>query len=423
MDGQLQRILRARLPIWLVLPMMVGVLAIGGVAGYYVTMQTTSPCPESQDVCASFQKFWIAWDLARDKYVDPKAAQPQELTDGAITGMINSLGDTNHSRYLSAEAASDFRESLDGNFEGIGAYIDVRDQQPIIVQPIEGSPAEAAGILPGDLILKVNDEDVRGVTVEELQSKVRGPKGTTVKLTVQHEGQQLPVEISVARDEIKLPSVTWSMLPNNVVLIKLSQFSKTTSADTHAALQKAVDQGATSIVLDLRNNPGGLVDELIKVAGEFLPPDSTVLIEQDRGGNQTPRKTSGTGLATTQPLAVLINNNTASAAEILAGALKEQNRATVIGVPTLGTATVLRPFDLGDGAQLWLGTSQWLTPNGEEVRNRGIAPSDGQQLDLAPQIAPLRPSEAAKLTEQELQTGTDTQLARALQVLGQTAAR
>src|SRR6266508_5221808 len=335
--------------------------------------------------------------------------------------MLDSLGDQGHTRYLPPEAAQAERESLDGKFEGIGAYIDVRNDQPLIVQPIEGSPAERAGLRPGDLILKVNGEDVHGVTVEQLRSKVRGRKGTSVTLTIEHEGEDLPIDVNVMREEINVPSVSWRLLADKTALVHLNQFAARSSDEMKKAITDAQAQGATAMVLDLRNNPGGLVNELVGVASQFLPEGTTVLLEQDRAGDRKPYKTSAGGAATTIPLVVLVNNNTASSAEILAGALKDAGRARLIGEPTFGTATVLRTFNLNDGAQVRIGTTQWLTPKGQVVRGKGIQPDE--VIMLAPDVVPLTPTNAAKLDAQALLRSDDIQLVRALEVLKGTAGK
>jgi carboxyl-terminal processing protease len=416
-----QSIARFQAPMWLLVPLLALMLLLGFGGGYVAAIRLTSPCPESREVCAKFANFWKAWDIAEANYVDPSALDPARMTDGAIEGMLDSLGDRGHTRYLSAETAKAERESLAGKFEGIGAYIDVRDDQPMIVQPIEGSPAERAGIQPGDLILKVDGEDVRGVTIDQLRAKVRGPKGSQVRLTLRHAGTEGSYEVTITRAEINVPAVSWRMLADRVAYIKLVQFSSPSSEQMKQALSDAQAQGARAIVLDLRNNPGGLVNELVEIASQFLPKDTTVLLEQNRNGERTPYKTREGGVALTIPLVVLVNNNTASSAEILAGALKEAGRATVIGTPTYGTATVLRPFDLDGGAQLRLGTTQWLTPNGEVVRNKGIEPNE--KVELPPDARPLSPVEAAKLSAAELSSISDTQLARALGILGELARR
>jgi len=337
------------------------------------------------------------------------------MIDGAIEGMLDTLGDSGHTRFLTPNEARAEREELSGQFEGIGAEVQMKEGQPIIVQPIEGTPADRAGLRPNDVILKVDGEDVTGITVSELRSRVRGPKDTAVTLTIQRVGEAEPFDVRIMRARINVPSVTWRMLPNNVALINLNQFAERSSDEIKQALTDARAQGATSIALDLRNNPGGYVTELVGVASQFLPADTTVLLEQDRDGKQTPYKTNGGGVATDLPLVVLINQNSASSAEILAGALKDAGRARLIGEPTFGTATVLRTFNLNDGAQVRIGTTQWLTPNGEVVRGKGIEPDE--RVALAPDVAPLTPSRAADLDAQALRSSDDKQLVRALEVL------
>ncbi|MFO7166796.1 MAG: S41 family peptidase [Chloroflexota bacterium] len=401
---------------------MIAVALVAGFGGGYLSaLQLTTPCPLDAASCRTFAIFWRAWDIAADHYVDPEAIDPKTMTDGAIAGMLDSLGDNGHTRYLTAEEAQAEREALSGRFEGIGAYIDVLGDQPLIVQPIEDSPAERAGIRTGDRILRVNGEDVRGISVEELRNKVRGPKGTTVTLTILHEGEAEPVEIAVVREEIRLRSVSWRMLPDGVALVQINRFAERTSEEFRQAREELEAQGARALVLDLRNNPGGLVTELVGVASQLLPPESTVLIEQDRSGNTRPYKTARDSQPTTLPMVVLVNENSASAAEILAGALKDNGRARVIGMPTFGTATVLRSFDLPGGGQVRLGTSQWLTPEGKEVRGVGIQPDE--LVALPPGVAALTPREAAKLSAQALRAGEDAQLARALELVDELARR
>ncbi|MFQ3634107.1 S41 family peptidase, partial [Roseiflexus sp.] len=218
----------------------------------------------------------------------------------------------------------------------------------------------------------------------------------------------------ITREEVNVPSVTWRMLPDRIALIKINRFAERTGAELQQALLEVRAQEAQAIILDLRNNPGGLVSQLVAVASQFMPEGTTVLIEQDRDGARRPYTTSEGGLAINIPLVVLVNSNSASAAEILAGALQENERARVIGQATFGTATVLRPFDLEGGAQVRLGTSQWLTPQGKVVRGVGIQPDE--LIALAPGIAPLTPSEAAALSPEELQQSGDIQLLRGMEL-------
>ena len=413
---QIVRFLRIQLPFWLIVPMLLVAGMLGAAGGFVGARQSSTGCPLDRSVCSQFGIFWDAWNILSNNYVDPKALDATKMVDGAISGMVDSLGDAGHTRYLAPDVAIAERESLAGRFEGIGAYIDVRDGQPLIVEPIEQSPAERAGIKAGDLIMKVDGKDVRGVTIDELRTLVRGPRGTSVTLTIQRPGESGTIDITVQRDEIRVPSVTWRMLPNNVAMIHLVQFSEQADDDIKQAISDARAQGATALVLDLRNNPGGLVDQLVKIAGEFLPKGSTVLLEQNRSGAQKPYTTSQAGVGQDIPMAVLVNKNTASSAEILAAALSEAGRAQVIGTPTFGTATVLRTFRLNNGGELRVGTTQWLTPEGKQVRGVGITPDI--DIELAPGAQALSPADAAALDEAELRNNPDAQLVKALEVLG-----
>lgn len=411
----IREILRLRLPIWFVVPLVALSCVVTLGIGYIAATQFTTPCTLSREECTKLERLYNAWEIVSENYVDPDAAAADIMIDGAISGLVDSVGDRGHSRYISPLDAASEREALQGSYEGIGAYLSERDGYVIIASPIEGSPAAAAGILPGDRVLSVDGEDMRDASISELQRKVRGPSGTSVTLLVQHESGER-VTITITRASIEIPSVTWKMLPNGVAHIHLNQFSAQATDDMQAALRGVREANANAIILDLRNNPGGYVDQLMNVASEFLPVDTTVLIEETRDGTRTSYTTSGNGMARDIPMVVLINNNSASAAEILAGAIKASKRAPIVGEATYGTATVLRSFSLDSGAEIRLGTSQWLTPEGEEVRGVGIAPT--QEVVLSNLSDMLNPTAAAKLSANELLASSDTQLATALQLLG-----
>lgn len=415
------RLMHVRMPFWIVLPLVLLMLISGIMVGAMVTRQREASCPLAQATCTQFTTFWQAWTILEQRYVDPKALKDSSMVDGAIQGMVASIGDTGHTRYLPPDVAKAEREALQGSFEGIGAYINVQEGQPIIVAPIEGSPAERAGLRPNDLILKVNGEDVHGITVDELRNRVRGPRGTQVQLTIQHSDSNSPIDVTITRDEINVPSVTWRMLPNNTAYIRLIQFSANAGDDMKQALQTARSQGATGIVLDLRNNPGGLVQQLIEVASQFLPKGTTVLIEQDRDGKQEKHTTIAGGAAGDLKMVVLVNNNSASSAEILAAALSEAGRAKVFGEPTFGTATVLSTVKLDNGGELRVGTSEWLTPKGKQVRGVGITPDELVEMPVG--AVPLTPAEASTLDVQGLHNSKDAQLIRALEELGTLPAK
>lgn len=414
---------RTRIPLWavsvLLILTLVGGIGGGMYAGYRLN-RSPAACPESPEVCKQFSVFWEAWELASKRFVDPEAIDPGEMTSGAVNGMLDSLGDSGHTRFLSAEEARQWEESLRGSFEGIGAYIDVRNGRTIIVAPIEGSPAEQAGLRAGDVILAVNGEPTAGWSVDELRAKVRGPSGTSVTLRVLHPGESVPVEVTVMRAQVVVPSVNWRMLPDDVALIRLSSFDDDAGKELREALTDARRQGARAVILDLRNNPGGLLDQAVEVASQFLPEGTTVLIEENRQGERKVTRARRGGVALDLPLVVLINENSASSAEIVSGALQAAGRAVLIGETTFGTGTVLTPYRLSDGSRLLLGTQQWLTPDERAIRGQGIEPDE--LVVLGDEVAPLSPSEAASLSATALRASPDTQLARALERVLEVAA-
>lgn len=412
-------IIRFPLPLWLTAPLLVFTLCFGLVSGYLIkqilTPTTTCSEVESQTACEEFVKFWEVWGLAEQRFVDEQALDTEVMVAGAINGMLDSLGDQGHTRYMTAEENARWQESLSGSFEGIGAYIGARDGFPIIVAPIEGSPAEAAGIKAGDAILAVDDENVTSLSTQEIVSRVRGPQGTTVKISLRHEGESSPYEVTITRAAVKVPSVSWRMLDDNIALVSLSQFADNSGADLRNALQQAQDQGATGIVFDMRNNPGGLVNEALQVASQFLPEGTTVLLREDRSGDRTPMGAQGPGVARDIPLVVLINQNSASSAEIIAGAIQDAGRAKLIGMRTVGTGTVLTPYNIDGGGQLLLGTVQWLTPKGNLIRKQGISPDI--EVELPADGVYLSPSQASELSPEQLQESGDSQLLRAIEEL------
>ncbi|MEI7644799.1 MAG: S41 family peptidase [Chloroflexales bacterium] len=416
-------IVRLRLPIWLVAPLLVFTLlfgAGGGLLAGYVFSRPTG-CPDSPEVCQEFTAFWETWRIARDNFVDPKAVAPEQMISGAINGMLDTLGDQGHTRYMSPREATAWDESLSGSFEGIGAYIDVRAGQTMIVNPIEGSPAEQAGLKPGDAILAVDGVSTEGWSVAQLSSKVRGPAGTSVVLRIRHEGAVAAVEVTITRAKVVVPSVTWRMLPDQVAMVRLSSFDHNASDQIKRALQEAQDKGARAIILDLRNNPGGLLDEAVNIASQFLPEGTTVLLEANRAGDRQPTKTKPGGVALGLPLVVLVNHNSASSSEILSGALQDAARATLVGASTYGTGTVLTPYRIGGGGRLLLGTQQWLTPQGRLIRGQGVAPD--VKVELQDSVAPLSPVEAAALDAAQLRSSADVQLARAVELAAKAASK
>lgn len=421
-NSSLGYVVRMKLPLLVVLPFLGIALLLGAGGGYAGALLWLGPmaCPETREVCQEFRIFWKAWRIASENFVDRQAIVPKTMVEGSINGMLDSLGDRGHTRFLPAEAARKWDESLSGEFEGIGAYLDMRNGYGYVVAPIDGSPAQRAGLLPGDQIIMVNGQPTMGWTLEELVSQIRGPKGSTVTLTIIHFGANEPIEVVIQRDRIEVPSVSWQMLPGQIAFVRLTTFAQRSADEMKQALARARAQGARMLILDLRNNQGGYVNEAIGIASQFLPQGTTILIEEDRNGKRTAKKAEAGGVALDLPMVVLINYNTASSSEIVSGALQDAGRAKLVGVRTVGTGTVLTTYRFEDGARLLLGTIQWLTPTGRLIRKQGIEPDVEVALPIGARI--LSPAEAGTLSEAELQASEDVQLLRAIEVVRQQAA-
>lgn len=376
-----------------------------------------SPCiMRTADQPAQFDVFWEAWNLVQHNFVDRSALDATQLTHGAIRGMVEALGDTGHTSYLTPEQREERLTSIEGRFTGIGAQLGENEGLPIIVAPFDGSPAQQAGVKPGDVILEVNGEDVSGLTLSEIAEKVRGPADTQVTLTLFRPEENRSLEIVVTRGEITIPAVSWAMVPETkVALIRLSQFGAQATDEIVAAVNEAKRAGATGLIADVRNNPGGLLDQAISVTSQFLE-GGDVLLEEDAEGNRTAYPVAAGGQATDLPLIVLVNPGTASSSEIFAGAVQDQQRGQVVGETTFGTGTVLQPYTLQDGSELLLGVKQWLTPNGRLIRNQGIQPDVIVELPLGADL--LTPLIIREMTLAEIRESPDTQLQKALELLG-----
>ncbi len=370
---------------------------------------------QAADQPAEFKVFWEVWSLVERNFVDRRVLEPTRLTYGAINGLINALGDEGHTRFLTPEEANRQQTDISGSFFGIGARVGIRDGLPMIVAPFDGSPADKAGIRAGDIIIEVDKEDVTSLPLNEVIDRIRGEKGTEVILTVFRQDTNESLEIPIIRDEIEIPAATWAMIPGtDVALIRLNQFSANLNDELVEAVQAAEATGATGLVVDVRNNPGGLLAQAIEVTSQFLK-DGNVLLQEDADGNRQAFSVEPNGVATDIPIVVLINRGSASSSEIFAGAIQDQQRGQVVGETTFGTGTVLRPFELEDGSTLLLGTSQWLTPNGRLIRKQGIEPDIIVDMPIGADL--LSPLELRESTVTDLLESEDTQLLKALELL------
>lgn len=356
-----------------------------------------------------------AWRVIEREYVDREAVQPKSLTYGAIAGSVDALGDTGHSRFLTPEMVEQQRYFIEGRFEGIGAYVEMKNGQVVIVAPIDGSPAERAGLRAGDVILKVNGEPVAGLTLEEVVARVKGPAGTRVTLTIMNPMTGDTRDVTVERASIRLQNVTWQRLPGtSIAHLRVAAFAEGVGNDLREALQEIRSAEISGIILDLRNNSGGLLEEAVAVASQFID-QGNVLLTRDADGHTKPVPVRGGGLAVDMPLVVLVNSGTASGAEVVAGALQDAKRALLVGETTFGTGTVLNEFRLSDGSVLLLATEEWLTPEGRVIWHQGLKPDI--LIPLPPPVAPLLPEEEREMTAEDLQASEDVQLLRAIELL------
>jgi carboxyl-terminal processing protease len=356
-----------------------------------------------------------AWDTIQREYVDRKAIQPTQLAYGAVSGMVDALGDTGHSTFLTPEMVKEERNLTQGQFEGIGIEIQVKDGQIVIVSTIDGSPAQLSGLHAGEKILKVNGTPISGMALDQVVKLVLGPAGTRVSLTIQEPVNGQIRDVSIERARINIHNVSWQMLPgSSIAYIRLAGFSQGVTQDLEKALKEIRSEGGTKIILDLRNNPGGVLSEAVGVASQFLSKGN-VLLEKNAQGDETPVPVKEGGLATDMPLIVLVNGNTASAAEIVSGAFQDAQRALLVGEKTFGTGTVLNQFSLSDGSALMLATQEWLTPNGRTIWHQGISPD--VEISLPSNSTPYNPAAEKGLTEAQLAASGDTQLLKALNLL------
>ena len=377
-------------------------------------LPTSRPRPPAH-LGHTFDPFWEAWGLVEKHYVDREAVDPARMTAGAIDGMLGSLGDEGHTTYLTREEAEEFDNALLGQLEGIGVRMTERHRRPTVASVLPGTPAQQAGLRPGDVLLQVNDRDVLDLSLERISALVRGPAGTAVRLKVAREGEAKPLDLEVTRAKIDLPDVTWHMLPGvPVAHVAIEGFDEPAHDQLLKALREAREKGAKGLILDVRGNPGGLKDQAVAVTSEFLK-DGVVFIEQDADGVRTPVAVQPGGHATDIPVCVLIDEGTASSAEIFAGALQDHGRGVLVGATTFGTGTVLQPFDLKDGSELLLAVAQWFTPNGRKIWHQGIEPDVKVALPEGASI--LLPEAAAGLDAEALAKSEDKQLLKALEVL------
>ncbi len=387
-----------------ILILLVGCLVVGFFAGRFSTnLSLNLPLPgatsSSTSTEALFKPFWEAWQIVHNEYL-VQPLDDEKMMQGAIRGMMDSLGDP-HSGYMNPSEYSDATAPLQG-YSGIGAWVSTDGELLTITEPMAGSPAEAAGIKAGDQILAIDGEDMTGILPELARQKVLGPAGSKVVLTIQRAGVDQPFDVTVTRAQITIPSLVYRMLDNNIAYIGLSAFSDTTGEELHSALEELMAKNPKGLILDLRYNGGGYLAAAIDVGSEFLA-DGVVTYEEYADGTRDTFNASGKGIATKVPMVVLVNEWSASASELVAGALQDRGRAQLVGVTTYGKGTVQNWIALSDeeGA-IRVTIARWLTPNNRNVTGTG-----------------LTPNVEVKISDADAQAGTDSQLNKAVEILSQ----
>ncbi|NJN55875.1 MAG: S41 family peptidase [Anaerolineae bacterium] len=325
--------------------------------------------PISAEVQTTFAPFWEVWELVHSSYYQQPVSDPA-LVEGAIVGMLDALEDE-HTRYMSPADQEAAENSFSGEYQGIGAEVEEVDGRITIVSPIDGSPAQAAGLLPGDIILAADGNSLEGMDVTEAAALVRGPAGTAVLLQIERDGETF--EIEIIRDVVKLLSVSGEMLAENIAYIRLSRFGDTTGEELNEILPDLVAQNPTGLILDLRRNPGGALDTTVEIADEFLA-EGTVLLERFGDGRERTFASENGDIAETIPLVVLIDEGSASASEVLAGAIQDTGRGILIGQTSFGKGTVQTWRTLSNDGGVRITIAQWLTPDETSIHKQGLTP-------------------------------------------------
>ena len=351
-----------------------------------------------------FALFWKVWDLLKEKYVDHDTLDAQDMVYGAINGMLAATGDP-YTVFLDPEDYAALNEELSGSFEGIGAEIGIKDSVLTIVAPLDDSPAQQAGLRAGDKVIEIEGESTAGITADEAVKKMRGAKGTELHMKIvrinEKDEAEDPRDVTVVRDTIHIKSVRVEYKDDNIAHIRISQFGEDTITEFNRAVADVQARKVRGVVVDVRNDPGGILHVVTVIASKFLPERSVVVIEQDAQGKRTNLYTTGKNPLATMPTVVLMNEGSASASEILAGALRDnRDDVTLVGKKTFGKGSVQELIPTSATTAAKITVAKWLTPSGEQINDTGIAP------DVE-----------VEYTSEDYEAGRDPQLDRAVEVL------
>ncbi len=362
---------------------------------------TSSGQPGSVD----FGTFWQAWQSIDENYLKSKEVNSQDRVYGAIDGLVNSLGDP-YSLFLSPKKNEKFQEDIQGNFGGIGAEIGVKKNQLLVIAPLKDTPASRAGLKAGDQILKINATSTEGMAVDEAVRLIRGPEKSEVTLVILRKGWDQPKDFKIVRGTIIVPTLDYSMKESNIAYVQLYSFNANAEQLFYRNAAKALSEGARGMILDLRDDPGGYLDVAVDLAGWFVPRGTLVVKEEGRGGILQELKANGNAALAKFPVVVLINEGSASAAEILAGALRDDRGIKLVGEKSFGKGTVQELIPLRDNSYLKLTIAHWVLPNGKILENGGLDP------DIE-----------VKRTDDDIKNKRDPQLDKAIEVLKSEMAR
>ena len=371
------------------------ILTSFGLGNYFGKTQCQICPPEDLD----FSLFWEAYHKLQEKFVDKGKFDTQNLIYGAISGMVKSLDDP-YTVFFNPEQTKKFLEDVKRVFEGIGIQIDIKKGQLQVVAPLEGTPADLAELRAGDKIVKINDTPTDNLSLDEAVSLIKGPKGTEVTLTIFREGWEKPKEIKIVRGVIEVPSLKWEIKDENIVYLNIYQFFEKASLDFRQAAIEILGSPAQKIILDLRNNPGGYLEVAQDIAGWFLERGKLVVIEDFGNGERNEYKSEGGGQFLDYKIVVLINEGTASGAEILAGALRDNRGILLIGEKSFGKGSVQELENLKGGSSLKITVAKWLTPKGQLITDVG-----------------LEPDIKVEMTDEDYEKGRDSQLDKAIEII------
>lgn len=348
---------------------------------------------------SDFGIFWDTWEGIQRSYLKAGEVKTQTLIYGSAKGLVESLDDP-YSMFMTPADSKRFAEDLNGKFGGIGAEIGIKNDQLIVVAPLKDSPAEKAGLIAGDKILEINASSTAGVAINDAVTMIRGIQGTTVILTIGRKDREKPIKVPIVRDIIRVPVLEWEMKEGSITHIKFFTFSEDAAERMRKAVLEAKAAGMRGIVLDMRNNPGGYLDAAVEIAGYFVPAGNIVVFEEFRNGKRDEFRAQNTPLAQEIPIVILLNDGSASASEILAGALKDIRGVKIVGEKSFGKGTVQELTELKDGSELKLTIAHWILPKGAQIDKNGIEP------DIE-----------VKMTDDDREKKRDPQLIKALEVL------